>query len=225
MIKLVALIWDFDGVIVFTPHERAWRIAAQRYGISGFTSEFYRRYVSGRPRLEGARNILQLLGGYSGRELEQLVGEFAELKNQIFNELAENGEIEVNRGALDFILRTREVEPAFRHILASASRNAPKLSSRLSHRGRPLLSFFDVDVSGSGASKREVFERAVKAAEGADCIVAIDDAPSGVRAAVELGIIALGYGDKELTEYGAKAVIESFDSLTPGVIVELCQSR
>jgi len=226
MIKMIALIWDFDGVVVFTPHEKAWRITAHRFGILNLTSEFYHRYVSGRPRYEGARIILSLLGGYAGPELEQLVELFASEKNRVFNLLVESGEVEVNRPAIEFILRTRRGNrPAFKHVLASASRNAARLATRLEYLGRPLSSFFDADVSGSGATKREIFEKAMKAVREADCFIAIDDAPSGVRTAAELGIIPVGYSDRGLEDHGARMIIEKFEGLEPEVLVELCRSR
>ncbi|MEZ0345300.1 MAG: HAD family phosphatase [Infirmifilum sp.] len=227
MIASIAIIWDFDGVVVFTPHEKAWELAAEKLGVTGFTSEFYRSLVSGRPRLEGARNIVKYLHGEDAPErLEELARKLAEVKNDIFLSLVEQGEVELNSEVLDFIARTR-VHPRVRflNILASASKNASRIAEVLSYGGNPLKMYFDVDVSGSGATKRDVFANALAASAEADCHLAVDDAQSGIRAAVELGIIPIGYGDPRLALHGAELVVESLKSLDPEVFVRICGSR
>jgi len=56
-----AFVWDFDVVIAQTPHKEAWGLACEKWGVKGFTDEFYALYVSGKPRLESSRNILEKL--------------------------------------------------------------------------------------------------------------------------------------------------------------------
>src|SRR5215475_8869704 len=65
-------IFDVDGVLVDSPHERAWREALQRlmagpwrdiaahtsYTPERFTTEVYQTYVAGKPREAGARAAL-----------------------------------------------------------------------------------------------------------------------------------------------------------------------
>lgn len=223
----IAVLWDFDGVIVFTPHEEAWRLAAARYGIADFTSEFYFKFVAGRPRLEGAREVLERFGLLAGLDEEsraELIRKFAEEKNAIFNELVSRGRYAVNYDALDFIERSRAMRSAeFVHILASASRNVMRLSKLISVRGRTLSDFFDVDVSGASTSKKEIFAIGVEKAGERDCIIAIDDAPSGILAARELGVIPVGFREKGLLDYGARLVIDDFKGSDPEVLVELCE--
>ena len=54
---LRAAIFDVDGVLVASPHERAWREALAGFADpTGFTTAFYQAYVAGKPRLDGAKS-------------------------------------------------------------------------------------------------------------------------------------------------------------------------
>lgn len=222
---IIALLWDFDGVVVNTPHEKAWRITAENYGIRDFTSDFYYKYVSGRPREEGARAILEyygLLRGLSRNDAERLVKSFSEEKNRVFNELICRGDYSLNHDVVEFIKMSKSLEkPRFIHILASASKNVAKLARNLVVEGTPLAKFFDVDVSGLAPSKKGVFKLGRDYVK-ADCYIAVDDAPSGILAAKELFIIPVGYRHRSLLDYGARIVIESFENIKPEVFQELC---
>ena len=69
-------IFDVDGVLVDSPHERAWRESLQRlmtvawtdlanvtgYTPEKFTTEVYQTYVAGKPREAGARAALEHFG-------------------------------------------------------------------------------------------------------------------------------------------------------------------
>ena len=58
-----AAIFDVDGVLVASPHERAWREALAGFADPArFTTEFYQARVAGKPRLDGARATLEGLG-------------------------------------------------------------------------------------------------------------------------------------------------------------------
>ena len=59
---LKAAIFDVDGVLLASPHERAWREALN--GLADperFTTAMYQRAVAGKPRLMGARLPLKHL--------------------------------------------------------------------------------------------------------------------------------------------------------------------
>ena len=216
-------IWDFDGIIVFTPHELAWKIASEAYGIKGFTSEFYREYVSGRPRIEGGKNILEKLGYFNGKKLsdkekEEETKKFTDFKNKVFRELVEKGFFEVNWAAISFIIKAKE--HGIFQILASASRNVRIIADRVVVKGYgKLAELFDADVSGSGSTKDEVFEKAVDVARRKcvkiQCIVVFEDSPSGIIAAKKLGLKTVGYRDQTLRKYGADYVIHDFSKTTP----------
>jgi len=212
---MLGFVWDFDGVIVETPHEKAWRIACERLGITGFTSNFYHEYVSGKPRLEGAWNILSKLANRSPSQTE--VETLASLKTNIYLELIEKGEYQLRTDVIRFIQRAR-LEGIIQ-VLASASRNVHRLIEvERKKSGLELAVLFDIDVSGSGATKKEVFKNAIEKLkkifhENIECILFFDDAPSGILAAKSLNQKAIGCFHRELLNYGADAVIEDFSNI------------
>jgi beta-phosphoglucomutase len=60
---LTAAIFDVDGVLLASPHERACREALKGFADSGrFTTAMYETHVAGKPRLSGARAALEALG-------------------------------------------------------------------------------------------------------------------------------------------------------------------
>ncbi len=225
----IAILWDFDGVIVFTPHEEAWRLVALKYGITNFSSEFYHKYVSGKPRYEGARAVLEhfgLLRDLRDEEIQKIIHDFAEEKNTLFNDLISRGYFAVNKEAIEFVNRTKlDHENIFINILASASRNVSKLASNVYYGNKLIRDYFDYDVSGSGDTKKKVFENGIRIAKDVNCVAVIDDAPSGIRAALELKALAIGYRNTDLYEYGAIKVIKSFNEISPKELAELCMSR
>jgi beta-phosphoglucomutase len=61
--ELTAAIFDVDGVLLASPHERAWREALEGLADPGrFTTAMYQAAVAGKPRLSGALAALQALG-------------------------------------------------------------------------------------------------------------------------------------------------------------------
>jgi hypothetical protein len=55
---LTAAIFDVDGVLLASPHERAWREALQGFADpENFTSTMYQAHVAGKPRLIGVNRI------------------------------------------------------------------------------------------------------------------------------------------------------------------------
>ena len=60
---LTAAIFDVDGVLLASPHERAWREALQGFADpEHFTTTMYQAHVAGKPRLSGALAALEALG-------------------------------------------------------------------------------------------------------------------------------------------------------------------
>ncbi len=228
MRKQAAFVWDFDGVVIFTPHEEAWRLACEQWGLEGFSHEFYKRYVSGRPRLEGARNILERLAPYMLAERgEGVIEEFAEYKTRVYLKLLEEGKYRVNWEVVSFISDARA--SGILQVLASASRNVSVLSEQVKVGSLRLAELFDADVSGKGSSKLEVFQRAVQEVSSrlgsVECIVFFDDAPSGVKATKEVGGRAVGCFDEELASYGADIVVREFSQWSPAKLLEALGCR
>lgn len=201
----IGMIWDFDGVLVFTPHEEAWRRAAEHYGVNDFDHDFYVNYVSGKPRYEGADNILTLKGVYerfnvrTEKGKQKLLHEFADFKNKIVNEMFDRGEYEINKNAIKFLIEAKKA--GIKHALASASKNAAKLSKKIkvefSGQKVSLSDLFDIDVSGLAPSKKEVFKMALKKLKSKfpnlEVFIVVEDAPAGIKAAKELNMLTIGY--------------------------------
>ena len=104
---LTAAIFDVDGVLLDSPHERAWREALQDLaGPERFTTEVYQTHVAGKPRLSGARAVLESLGV---PDAERQAAGYAERKQNRLEELIERGSFSAFPDALRFVqaLRSR----------------------------------------------------------------------------------------------------------------------
>src|SRR3954470_4490740 len=97
---LAAGIFDVDGVLVASPHERAWREALAGFvDPAGFTTAFYQANVAGRPRLEGARAALERLRGATG---SGRAPEYADKKQALIDQWIEDDSFEVFPDAMRF---------------------------------------------------------------------------------------------------------------------------
>src|SRR6185437_8138711 len=93
-----AVIFDVDGVLVASPHERAWREALR--GITDparLTTDMYQAHVAGKPRLSGARAALEHLGIPDASER---AAAYAARKQQMVEELIEARDFAVFPDAL-----------------------------------------------------------------------------------------------------------------------------
>jgi beta-phosphoglucomutase len=82
---LKAAIFDVDGVVLASPHERAWRGALRGYADPDlFTTAVYQAQVAGKPRLTGARAALEALGV---ADAERQAIAYAEQKQKRLEEL------------------------------------------------------------------------------------------------------------------------------------------
>lgn len=217
---LIAAIFDVDGVIIDSPHERAWREALQ--GIAEprrLTTAMYQAHVAGKPRLAGARAVLEQLGV---PDAEQRAVLYAEQKQQRIVELIAAGSFAAFPDALRLIQAFRE--RGFRLAAASSSKNANPMLERIHlGSGARLIDCFDANLCGrdlrQGKPNPEIFLLA--AAElgvaPAGCLV-IEDAPAGIEAAKAGGMTALGIarvGDTPLLrEAGADLVVTSLDDVS-----------
>ena len=214
-------IFDVDGVLVDSPHERAWRDGLQElmegpwsdiapqttYAPEKFTPQVYQSVMSGKPRMSGARAALEY---FEVPDVDGHVDEYADRKQTMIIELIEAGEFHAFPDALRFIMAVKDM--GIRVAAASSSKNAKLflrqirldtfaeengLSYDFLAPGLSLLDFFDADLSGrdfaQGKPHPEIF--LTSAAElglaPEDCFV-IEDAVSGVQAAKAGGMAALG---------------------------------
>lgn len=216
---LAAGIFDVDGVLLASPHERAWREAL--VGIAEprrFTTAMYQAVVAGKPRLSGARAALEALGvPDAGRQAVA----YAERKQKRLEELIHLGAVAAFPDALRFVQAVRAL--GWPMAVASSSKNANQMmeSIRLEH-GDNLREVFTVNVCGrdlrQGKPNPELFLLAAAELriDPAQCFVA-EDAPAGITAARAGGMRALGVarlGDAvSLRGAGADLVVEGLDEV------------
>jgi beta-phosphoglucomutase len=214
-------IFDVDGVLVDSPHERAWRDALQQlmqtewsdvqpqtsYAPERFTPQVYQQVMSGKPRFSGAQAALEYFGV---PDAETRARTYGDRKQTMVIELIEAGEFTAYPDALRFIIAVKDA--GIRVAAASSSKNAglflrqirldtfaeeEGITSEHVTPGLSLLDFFDADISGrdfaQGKPHPEIFLTAAQelGAPPQDCFV-VEDAVSGIQAAKAGNMAALG---------------------------------
>jgi HAD superfamily hydrolase (TIGR01509 family) len=223
---LAAVIFDVDGVLVASPHERAWREALD--GIADparFTTEFYQAYVAGKPRFDGARAALEQLSVPDAQARAQA---YAERKQQILEALIATREFTVFPDALRLAqaLLARGIPLA----VASSSKNANQMMRLIQVApDQTLLDLFKVNVCGRdfahGKPDPEIFLTAAAelAVPPASCLV-VEDAPAGIEAARAGGMMALGiarFGDAALLQAAsADLVVTNLDQVDVDAVLD-----
>jgi beta-phosphoglucomutase len=208
-----AAIFDVDGVLVDSPHERAWRetlvkLLATDWHASGvqatsasdaFSAAFYEAQVAGKPREEGGRAVLTHFGiaDPDGRRLR----EYCESKQALLLSLIRRREFEVYDDAIRLLLALKNEQLLV--AAASSSRNATALMAGIRvdelcakdglsyafvHPGMTLGDTLDADVSGwhSGPGKPSpgIFLAAAdRLSVAPERCVVVEDAVAGVVAA------------------------------------------
>jgi beta-phosphoglucomutase-like phosphatase (HAD superfamily) len=167
-------IFDVDGVLVDSPHEKAWREALRElmenewsdirdqttWSRDAFTPGVYQQEVSGKPRMSGARAALEYFHVPDDDDGHRLA-EYADRKQATVVRLIEAGDFHAYPDALRFIIAVKDA--GLKVAAASSSKNAKlflrqiRLDTFAQEQGidspslRPglsLLDFFDADVSG-----------------------------------------------------------------------------
>jgi HAD superfamily hydrolase (TIGR01509 family) len=223
--RLTAAIMDVDGVLLASPHERAWREALQ--GIADparFTTALYQAAVAGKPRLAGARAALEALGV---ADAATRAPDYAMSKQKRLEELIHAGHVEAFPDALRFVLAIRSL--GWPMAVASSSKNANAMMKAIPVAGgQSLFDMFTANVCGvdlkRGKPDPEIFLRAAAAlgCAPAHCVVA-EDAPAGITAARTGGMSGLGvarlHDAAGLRNAGAALVVTSLD----GVLIDALQ--
>ncbi len=241
-------IFDVDGVLVDSPHERAWRKALHdlmegpwqdirprtTWSSEGFTSLLYQTLVSGKPRSDGARAVLEHFHVPDDDE-ETRVSEYAARKQHEVESLIDSGAFTAYPDGVRFVIDTKA--RGLRLAAASSSKNAARMlrqirldrfvdesrsASSIVRPGATLLDAFDVDVSGRefahGKPHPEMFlTAAAELAVSPGSVVVVEDAAAGVRAAKAGGMAAIGIaraGDGDLLHHaGADLVVNTLDDV------------
>ncbi len=215
-------IFDIDGVVLDTPHERAWREALEQlmagpwrelaptttYAPDRFTSQVYQDYVAGKPREAGAKAALAYFAvpDADGSRTQQ----YAELKQSILERLAAAGDFHAFDDALRFLLEVKMA--AVRLCAASSSKNADAFLRAISVGAfcaaqglrypfvtpqTTLLDLFDADVDGEdvarGKPAPDLFLSAAYAlGYDPEQCFVVEDAPAGIEAAKAGGMFSIG---------------------------------
>jgi beta-phosphoglucomutase-like phosphatase (HAD superfamily) len=218
---LQGAIFDVDGVLVDSPHEKAWRESLRElmesdwagvrdrttWSPSAFTSKVYQEQMSGKPRMSGARDALAYFGV---PDLDARAVEYADRKQAMVVRLIEAGDFTAFPDALRFVIAVKD--EGIRVAAASSSKNAGlflrkiRLDSFAAEHGiaspsvRPgltLLDIFDADVSGRDFAHGKPHPDMFLAAAGElgvapEQSVVMEDASAGVEAAKAGGMAAIG---------------------------------
>jgi len=241
MPELRALIFDVDGVLVDSPHERAWgdtlaRLAQNwddlgHYRPEEYTSDVYQAVVAGRAREEGAAALLAYFGISDPDGVR--CAELCDQKQAQILDLIARGEFEAFGDAVRLLVRARNAGK--KTAAASSSKNANQMLglvqvSRAAKEHWPddatrLIDLFDANVCGRtfsrGKPNPDIFFAAAAEADvpPADCLV-IEDAPSGVLAAKAGGMMCVGIDRNQtgdlLIEAGADMVVTTLDDVALG---------
>lgn len=229
--RLTAAIFDVDGVLLASPHERAWREALM--GLADpdrFTTAIYQADVAGKPRMDGARAALEAMGV---ADAERQAPAYAGRKQARLEELIHAGSVAAYPDALRFVAAVLAL--GWPMAVASSSKNANAMLKLIRlDDGRSLLDVFGANVCGRdlphGKPDPGIFLLA--AAElhmpPAQCFVA-EDAPAGIEAARAGGMAGLGVarlGDAALlASQGADLVVATLDEVALGDLADgrLCR--
>jgi len=225
---LCAGIFDVDGVLLASPHERAWREALESYADpAAFTTAIYQAEVAGKPRLDGAQAALTAMGvpDAGGK-----APAYAEAKQARLEALIEGGAVKAFPDALRFVQAVHDL--GWPMAVASSSKNANAMMKPIRlDSGVSLLDVFGANVCGRdlphGKPAPDIFLLAASELNVAPetCFVA-EDAPSGIEAARAGRMTGLGVarlGDAALLRAAQAALVVT--SLDEVALDELADGR
>lgn len=231
--SLTACIFDVDGVLLASPHERAWREAL--CGIvdpARFTTAMYQTHVAGRPRLSGACAALQALGI---PDAEQQAVAYGERKQKRLEALIAAGAVSAYPDALRFVRSVAAL--GFRMAVASSSKNANGMMRLIDFGSRQsLLDVFDVNVCGRdlprGKPNPAIFLLAAAELhiEPVHCFV-VEDSPAGIEAARAGNMATLAVARQNDTDLlraaGADLVVTNLNEVAVDELMNgrLCRRR
>lgn len=212
---LKGLIFDLDGVLVDTvpAHYSAWNRIFAEYGYE-FGPRKYREQVDGLRRFEGARAVM------CDAPMER-IAQAADLKNQYYLELIEQGQFNIFESSVQFVRQCQE--RGFRLATASSSGNVGYILQKAG-----ISDAFTFVIGGdevvNGKPDPEVFLAAAKGlgVSVRECVV-FEDAASGVLAAKRGGFYCVGVRDNDVS--GDLALADEIVATLAAINLERLQSR
>ncbi len=214
-------IFDVDGVLVDSPHEKAWREGLRElmegdwsdirdqtsWSPDAFTPQVYQSEMSGKPRFKGAQAALEYFGV---PDAEERAKEYGDRKQAMIVELIEAKDFKEYPDALRFVMALKDAGVLI--AAASSSKNAGAflrlvrldefaeregLSYDFLRPGYTLLDILDGDVSGrdfeQGKPHPEIFLAAGREiGTPPEEAFVIEDAVNGIQAAKAGEMAALG---------------------------------
>lgn len=228
-------VFDLDGVVTRTArlHFATWKelfdgfLKRREQPFRAFEEEDYRRYVDGKPRLEGLRAFLSSRGitlpegDAEDSSQQETVRGLGRRKNEIFHQRLRQDGVEIFDGAVAFLRQLRA--QGMKTALVSSSRNTDAV---LEAAG--LGELFDVRLGGveaaqlglAGKPKPDTFLHALKLLDVEPSqAFGVEDALSGVEAlkaagyALVIGVDRTGQADA-LREHGADLVVQRLAELS-----------
>ncbi|MBQ9730959.1 MAG: beta-phosphoglucomutase [Bacilli bacterium] len=189
MIK--GVIFDLDGVLVFTDkyHYLAWKVIADKEGI--YFDEIINNRLRGVSRMESLEIVLEKSNkSYSKKEKELMAFEKNEIYKESLNQLSSKDVSD------DVLVTLKELKKNnIKLAIGSSSKNTRLILKKIG-----IIDYFDEIVDGNCISNSkphpEVFEKAANrlGLDSSECLV-IEDAESGVDAAIAANIKVCGIGD------------------------------
>ena len=209
-LPLQAIVFDMDGVIVDShpAHRSAWREFLNTLGRDVTESELD-FVLDGRKRKD-------ILVHFLGQLTEEQLGEYGKLKDELFWRAA--SAVVPIPGVFEFIECIRR---AGIPMAVATSAGASRTQSILARLG--LLAHFTAIVTGDevpeGKPNPHIYRLAcVRINCPPEAAVAVEDAPSGVRAAKGAGLKCVGIAgnqpEEKLTAAGADSVVRDFLNLS-----------
>jgi beta-phosphoglucomutase len=206
---LTAILFDLDGTIVNTDptHYRAWQEMLLNYSIE-IDETFYKSRISGRLNPEIVKDILPQLSVAEGEK-------FADEKEALFRKLAPH--LKPLNGFLELLAWTDA-----HHLNRALVTNAPRLNAEFMLEVLEIKEAFPTIVLAddciAGKPDPAPYQVALnKLGIQADQAIALEDSPSGIRAAVGAGIRTIGiastHNPQVLLEVGAFMAISDFTDL------------
>jgi len=189
--NIKGFIFDLDGVITDTSeyHFQSWKQLSEEEGF-----EFNREINE---KLRGVSRMRSLEIILDGKKLsEAKKKELTDRKNKYYQQLLENLNKDNIIGNMENILK-RLKERGFKIAVASSSKNAKKVLKRLK-----IIDIFDTISDGDSVENAkpapDLFLHTAEklALEPEECVV-VEDAESGIKAALKANMLAVGIGPEE----------------------------